>query len=75
MPLPAGTRLVVIDMHRQNPVYFREPAVAGQASPLKHFEGKIARAQDQNVTVQLPGGAEVTFPVDQVDRANLKFEW
>ena len=21
------------------------------------------------------GGAEVTFPFDQVDRANLKFEW
>ena len=45
--------------------------------PMKHFEGVIARADDQGhtVTVELSGGAEVTFPVEQVDRANLKFEW
>jgi ribosome maturation factor RimP len=45
--------------------------------PLKHFEGVIARADDRGrtVTVELSGGAEVTFPVEQVDRANLKFEW
>ncbi len=28
MPLPAGARLLVIDMHPQNPVYWRESAVA-----------------------------------------------
>jgi ribosome maturation factor RimP len=44
-------------------------------SPLKYFEGVIAQAQNQTVTVELPDGAQVTFPVDQVDRANLKFEW
>jgi VCBS repeat-containing protein len=27
MPLPAGTRLVVIDLQHQDPVYWREPAV------------------------------------------------
>jgi ribosome maturation factor RimP len=50
---------------------------APAATPLKHFEGVIARADDQGqtVTVELSGGAEVTFPVEQVDRANLKFEW
>ena len=31
MPLPAGARLVVIDMHHQNPVYWRESAVAAVA--------------------------------------------
>jgi hypothetical protein len=28
MPLPAGTRLIVIDMHPQRSVYWREAAVA-----------------------------------------------
>lgn len=46
-----------------------------QAPPLKHFDGVIAQAEDHNVTVELSGGARVTFPVEQVDRANLKFEW
>jgi ribosome maturation factor RimP len=59
-------------------VVLREPVVVAAApAPLKHFEGVIARANDQGhtVTVELSGGAEVTFPVEQVDRANLKFEW
>ena len=42
---------------------------------LKHFDGVISRAEDHTVTVELAGGKEVTFPVEQVDRANLKFEW
>ncbi|MDP9054455.1 MAG: ribosome maturation factor RimP [Acidobacteriota bacterium] len=42
---------------------------------LKHFDGVIARAEDHSVTVELAGGNEVTFPIEQVDRANLKFEW
>jgi ribosome maturation factor RimP len=42
---------------------------------LKHFDGVIARTEDHSVTVELAGGKEVTFPVEQVDHANLKFEW
>jgi len=47
---------------------------------LKHFDGIIAGAIDdetgrQAVTVALADGRQVTFPLDQVDRANLKFEW
>jgi ribosome maturation factor RimP len=42
---------------------------------LKSFDGIISRAENHNVTVELAGGKEVTFPVEQVDRANLKFEW
>ena len=61
-------------------VVLREPvsvAATPAATSMKHFEGVIARADDQGhtVTVELSGGAEVTFPVEQVDRANLKFEW
>jgi len=63
-------------------VVLREPIAAppeqtAAKGPLKHFEGVIARADDsaKAVTVALPGGVEVTFPVGQVDRANLKFEW
>ncbi len=43
--------------------------------PVKYFEGTIAGAHDQNITMELQGGAKVTFPVELVDRANLKFEW
>ena len=47
---------------------------------LKHFDGVISRAADdpagaRTVTVELAGGRQVTFPVEQVDHANLKFEW
>jgi ribosome maturation factor RimP len=59
-------------------VVLREPvALKAEAPAMKYFEGVIARTDDQShtVTVELPGGAAVTFPVDQVDRANLKFEW
>jgi len=42
---------------------------------LKHFDGAISHAADQNITVSLPGGRQITFPFEQVDRANLKFEW
>ncbi len=48
---------------------------AGAKNPLKHFEGIIAHAQNQTVTVKLPDDLEVTFPVEQVDRAHLRFEW
>jgi ribosome maturation factor RimP len=50
------------------------------APALKYFDGVISRAADDStgartVTVELPGGRQVTFPVEQVDHANLKFEW
>jgi ribosome maturation factor RimP len=56
-------------------VVLKEPA-----GDLKHFDGTISRtAPDetgaQTITVELADGRHVTFPLDQVDRANLKFEW
>jgi ribosome maturation factor RimP len=53
------------------------PAVPAASNPLKYFEGVIARADvdAHTVTVELSDGAAVTFPVEQVDRANLRFEW
>ena len=63
-------------------VVLREPVTAGEPkagakSDLKYFEGVITRAQDgdQTVTVELSDGGEVTFPVERVDHAHLKFEW
>jgi ribosome maturation factor RimP len=57
-------------------VVLKEPVTDPPTSKeLKHFDGVIARAEDQIVTVELPGGKQVTFPVEQVDHANLKFEW
>ena len=55
---------------RKVKVVLREPV-----EQLKHFDGVIARAEDHRITVGLPDGRQVTFPFEQVDRANLKFEW
>jgi ribosome maturation factor RimP len=57
---------------RKVKVVLKEPLTQTE---LKHFDGVISRAEDHTVTVELTGGREVTFPVEQVDRANLKFEW
>ena len=54
-------------------VVLKEPLPA--EGELKHFDGVIARAEERAVTVELTGGKEVTFPLEQVDHANLKFEW
>src|ERR1019366_3872954 len=57
------------------------PVLAGKQkeevrqTELKHFDGVITRAEDHSVTVELAGGALVTFPFEHVSRANLKFEW
>jgi ribosome maturation factor RimP len=56
-------------------VVLKEPLSSQMPLELKHFDGVIARAEDQAVTVELTGGKEVTFPLEQVDHANLKFEW
>jgi ribosome maturation factor RimP len=59
-------------------VVLRQPLEASDAKPpAKYFEGVIARAdrEQHTVTVELGNGAEVSFPVEQVDRAHLRFEW
>ncbi len=48
---------------------------------LKHFDAVISRVSGDEspapkfITVELEGGGQATFPFEQVDRANLKFEW
>jgi ribosome maturation factor RimP len=51
------------------------PAADLKQVELKHFDGVIARAANDAVTVEITPGKEVTFPLEQVDHANLKFEW
>jgi len=41
----------------------------------KHFDATISGADSRQIAVDLAGGRHITFPVDHVDRANLKFEW
>jgi ribosome maturation factor RimP len=48
---------------------------AAPGSPAPHYEGLIARAQDNIIALELPDGSQITFPAEQVNRANLKFEW
>jgi ribosome maturation factor RimP len=59
---------------RKVKVILKEP-MPGQGTAMKHFEGIISRAEDHLVTVQLAEDRQVTFPFEQVDRANLKFDW
>jgi ribosome maturation factor RimP len=57
-------------------VVLKEPAQDNQGhGNLKHFEGLISRAENRTVTVELAGGREVVFPFEQIERANLKFDW
>jgi ribosome maturation factor RimP len=61
-------------------VVLREPLTQSDANRgpkpgVKHFEGILKSAQDGTVTLELPGGEPVEFPFEQVDRANLKFDW
>jgi ribosome maturation factor RimP len=56
-------------------VVLKEPVAENSDKPHKHFEGRISSAHDQTIAVELAGGRQVSFPFDQVDRANLKFEW
>jgi ribosome maturation factor RimP len=52
-------------------ILLKEPA---EGNP-RHFEGLISSAENHTVTVELAGGRTVVFPFEQVERANLKFEW
>jgi ribosome maturation factor RimP len=51
------------------------PAQVASQAPAGHFEGLIARAEDNKIDLQLADGSQITFPPEQVHRANLKFEW
>jgi len=51
-------------------VVLREP-IEG----VKHFEGVLQTAKDGALRVETQGGKSVQIPFDQVDRANLKFDW
>jgi ribosome maturation factor RimP len=59
--------------HRMK-VVLREPMEAVQDSG-KHFEGVLQSAHDGALKMELNGGKSVEFRFEQVDRANLKFEW
>ena len=79
----AGRKVTVVlkePLVLNNPVVPHDPSQPKEPSPqtsteLKHFDGVLSRAEDHSVTVELAGGRHVTFLVEQVDRANLKFEW
>jgi len=62
-------------------VVLREPITpagdvqSGVKPGTKHFEGVLQSAKDGNLELELPSGTSVAFPFEQVDRANLKFDW
>jgi ribosome maturation factor RimP len=41
----------------------------------KSWVGKLARFENNQVTLEPTEGKFVTFPLDRIERANLKFEW
>jgi ribosome maturation factor RimP len=63
--------------HRMR-VVLREPlkdVPVGSKGGVKYFEGVLQSAQDGNLVMELTGGESVQFRFEQIDRANLKFEW
>jgi ribosome maturation factor RimP len=55
--------------HRMK-VVLREPV-----ANVKHFDGVLQSAQDGTLKMEITGQPPVEFRFEQVDRANLKFEW
>ncbi len=51
-------------------VVLREPLEG-----VKHFDGVLLSARDGALEMELAVGKRVEFTFEQVDRANLKFEW
>jgi ribosome maturation factor RimP len=51
-------------------VVLREPL-----DSQKHLEGTLAGVEDEQIIFDLSSGARVHFPHQQVEKANLKFEW
>jgi ribosome maturation factor RimP len=47
----------------------------GSTGGVKHFDGVLQSAQGGALKMELTGGQSVEFRFEQVDRANLKFEW
>jgi len=41
----------------------------------RHWEGTLAGFEDGRVALETSPGTTVRFPFDQVEKANLKFEW
>ena len=69
-----GHRMKVVLREPLNDVLLQGAGSGGKAG-VKHFEGVLQSAQDGTLTMELAGGQSVRFPFEQVDRANLKFEW
>jgi ribosome maturation factor RimP len=55
-------------------VVLREP-LPDVDNRVRHFEGVLQSAQDGVLKLEISGGTVVQFRFEQVDRANLKFEW
>jgi ribosome maturation factor RimP len=51
-------------------VVLREPLEG-----VKHFDGVLQSAQDGTLKMEIAGGKPVELRFEQVERANLKFEW
>lgn len=68
-----GSKAKVVLREPVQPAYPENAERTG--GPIKSFDGNILRAENQTVTMELAGGAIVSFPMGLVDRANLKFEW
>ena len=41
----------------------------------RHWEGTLAGFADGCVTLETEPGKTITFPLDRIQKANLKFEW
>ena len=60
--------------HRMK-VVLREPLAHVEPIDVKHLDGVLQSAQDGVLKMEVAGRPPVQFRFEQVDRANLKFEW
>jgi ribosome maturation factor RimP len=51
-------------------IVLREPV-----GDRRHWEGRLAGLENGTVSLEVDAGRVLEFPLNQVERANLKFEW
>jgi hypothetical protein len=56
-------------------VVLREPLAHVESIDVRHLDGVLQSAQDGVLRMEVAGRPPVEFRFEQVDRANLKFEW
>ena len=52
-----------------------ESLCASRVDGRRNWEGTLAGFEDGSIALETEPGTTMRFPLDQIQKANLKFEW